>query len=248
MSTSPSISRFRYRFTTPHWAMCLLALLCITFFITLGMWQLHRAEEKRFILAREAAFEDRAPRIWQGEGLLPEAFERVQLQGTFMPQVLFLDNQLHAHQVGYHVLSPMNIGTDRVVLIDRGWVPVGSTRSELPNIITPTEQLTLLGRAYYSLGKSWVLGPGIEIKQDTRAVIESLDFQLISQFLHKSVYPFIIRLDDKSPAGYVRSWAAVSMPPVRHLGYAFQWFAFALVALIIFITLSIRKDEKINSN
>lgn len=248
MSSSPSISRFRYRFTTPHWSICLLTLVSIMLFIVLGMWQLHRAEEKRLILAREAAFEHRAPRAWQGEAKLPEAFERIQIHGIFMPELLFLDNQMHDHQVGYHVLSPMNIGADRVVLVDRGWVPVGPTRRELPNVITPTKYLTLFGRAYYPLGKPWVLGPGIEIKQDKHAVIESLDLQMISQFLHKSVYPFIIRLDDKSPAGYVRSWVAVSMPPVRHLGYAFQWFAFALVSLIIFITLNIRKYEKTNTN
>ncbi|MDF1683403.1 MAG: SURF1 family protein [Legionellaceae bacterium] len=244
---NPSISRFRYRFT-PHWTMCVLACVFITLFIALGVWQLHRAEEKRLILARQEAFEHQAPRIWQGEGAQPEAFESVRIQGKFMPQVIFLDNQLHAHQVGYHVISPLEIGADRVLLIDRGWVPAGVTRSELPNINTPTEQLTLQGRAYYSLGKPWLLGPGIEIKQVDRAVIESLDLQLMEQFLHKSVYPFIIRLDAQSPAGYVRSWPAVSMPPVRHLGYAFQWFAFALVLLIIFIALNIRKYEKNNSN
>lgn len=247
MNTSSSISRFRYRFT-PHWSMCLLALLSITLFVGLGLWQLHRAEEKRLILAREIAFKDRTPRLWQGEGVPPEAFERVHVQGMFLPHTLFLDNQMHAHHVGYHVISVLDIGTDQVVLIDRGWVPAGETRSTLPDITTPTEQLTLSGRAYYPLGKSWVLGSGIEIKQATRAVIESLDFQLVSQFLHKAVYPFIIRLDEKNQAGYVRSWVAVSMPPARHVGYAFQWFAFALVVLIIFIALNIRKYEKINSN
>lgn len=242
-----SISRFRYRFT-PHWVMCLLAFVFITLFVALGIWQLHRAEEKRLILVRQAAFEHIAPRDWLGEGMPPEAFERVKIQGTFMPQILFLDNQLHTHRIGYHVISPLDIGMDRVVLIDRGWVPAGVTRSDLPKINTPTEQLKLQGRAYYSLGMPWLLGAGIEIKHANRAVIESLDLQLMEQFLHKSVYPFIIRLDAQSPAGYVRSWAAVSMPPVRHLGYAFQWFSFALVLFIIFIVLNIRKYEKTNSN
>jgi surfeit locus 1 family protein len=242
-----SISRFRYRFT-PHWAMCVLAFVFITLFIALGMWQLHRSEEKRLILAHQADFMHQEPRVWQGGGPPPETFEPIQIQGRFMPQVLFLDNQLHAHQVGYHVLSPLEIGTERVVLIDRGWVPAGATRSTLPDIKTPTEEQKLEGHAYYSLGKPWLLGPGIEIKHADCAVIESLDLQLVEQFLHKSVYPFIIRLDNQSPAGYVRAWAAVSMPPVRHLGYAFQWFAFALVIFIIFIALNIRIYEKTNSN
>jgi len=228
--------------------MFVLACVAITLFIALGLWQLHRADEKRVILAREAAFLHQLPRVWQGEAVLPETFERVQVKGKLLPAVVFLDNQLHDHQVGYHVLSPFDLGTGRVVVVDRGWVPLGVNRSTLPEITTPTERMTLQGRAYYPLGKSWVLGPGIELKQDDRAVIESLDLHLLEQFLHKPVYPFIIRLEDKSPAGYVRSWNAVSMPPVRHLGYAFQWFAFAFVALIIFIALNIRKYEKTNSN
>jgi len=228
--------------------MCVLALVSMLFFVYLGMWQLHRAEEKRLILAREAAFEHQVPRLWQGEGVAPEAFEHVRVQGRFLPTLLFLDNQSHAHQVGYHVISPMEMGANRVVLIDRGWVPAGVTRDVLPDVTTPTEQITLSGSAYYPLGKPWVLGPGIEVRPMDRAVVESFDLQLMSQFLHKSVYPFIIRLDEVSPAGYVRSWVAVSFPPARHLGYAFQWFAFALVVFIIFIALNIRKYEKINAN
>lgn len=242
-----SISRFPYRFT-PHWSMCLLACVSIVLFVVLGLWQLHRADEKRLILAHQAAFLHQSPRVWQGEAVLPDTFERVRVKGKFLPEVVLLDNQLHAHQVGYHVLSPLDMGTGRVLIVDRGWVPLGATRSTLPKITIPTEDLTLQGPAYYPLGKSWVLGPGIEIKQEDRAIIESLDLYLLEQFLHKPVYPFIIRLEDKSPGGYVRSWDAVSMPPVRHLGYAFQWFAFAFVTLIIFIALNIRKYEKTNSN
>ena len=89
--------------------------------------------------------------------------------------------------------------------------------------------------------KSFVLGLGFESRGAHRAVIESIDFDTIAQFLHKSVYPFIIRLDKTSQAGFVRDWVTVVMPPARHQGYAFQWFALATVVLVVFIALNCKK-------
>ncbi|WP_274544559.1 SURF1 family cytochrome oxidase biogenesis protein [Legionella oakridgensis] len=72
-------------------------------------------------------------------------------------------------------------------------------------------------------------------------VIEWIDTKIISQFLHKSVYPFIIRLDKKEANGFIRAWDIVSMPPQRHYAYAFQWFAIALVIFVLFISLNSKK-------
>ena len=126
------ISRFYRQFTCPHWGMCALALLGICFFSSLGFWQLHRADEKRKILAHEAMLSARQPALWRGsiQDILP--FKRVLFAGKFLPQVFFLDNQYHAHQIGYHVISPLLMSTGRLVLVDRGWVPAGHTRVILP--------------------------------------------------------------------------------------------------------------------
>ncbi len=236
-----SISRFRYRFTWPHWAMCLLAFLGIGLFVNLGLWQLHRADQKKQLLAKEAIEASRTPELWLGDAREALPFKRIKFAGKILPQVLLLDNQYHAHQIGYHAISPVLMPTGRVVLLDRGWVPAGSSREVLPEVDVPDDILDLSGVIYMPPGKVWVLGSEFEKKQGDRVVIESIDFNLISQFLHKSVYPFIIRLDQNSPAGYVRDWVTVVMPPARHLGYAFQWFALAFVVLVIFIGLNSRK-------
>jgi len=48
--------------------------------------------------------------------------------------------------------------------------------------------------------------------------------------------------DPAAPNGYERVWRpAMQFGPERHLAYAIQWFAFAIVALIIFIALSLRR-------
>jgi rRNA large subunit m3Psi methyltransferase RlmH len=75
-------------------------------------------------------------------------------------------------------------------------------------------------------------------------ILEQLDTKLLSQILQKKVYPFIMRLDKQEAHGFVREWAIVSMPPQRHLAYALQWFAMALVILIIFVALNLKKKNE----
>ena len=64
---------------------------------------------------------------------------------------------------------------------------------------------------------------------------------IIRQFLLKSVYPFIIRLSPQAEYGFVRDWPVVAMSVERHFGYALQWFAIALVIIILFIVLNVKK-------
>ncbi len=221
--------------------MCVLALFGMVFFSSLGVWQLHRADEKKQTLAREAAEKAKPPELWLGDEGDIVPFKHVKFAGKFLPQVLFLDNQYHAHQIGYHVISPVLMSTGRLLLLDRGWVPQGKTRQDLPEVAVPKELLDLSGVVYMPKAKVWLLGAGIESEDGNQIVLESLDFDLISKILHKSVYPFIIRLDKDSPAGFVRDWVTIVMPPARHLGYAFQWFALAFVVLVVFIALNSRK-------
>ncbi|MDF1677106.1 MAG: SURF1 family protein [Legionellaceae bacterium] len=221
--------------------MSLLAFLGILLFVNLGAWQLHRADEKKQILAEQAEALTRAPELWLGEAREALPFKRIKFAGKFLPEVFFLDNQYHAHQIGYHVISPMLMPTGRVVLVDRGFVAAGATRQDLPDVNVPKEILDLSGYVYMPSKKTWVLGAEVERRHAQHMVIEALDVDMVSQLLHKSVYPFIIRLDKESPAGYVRDWVTVVMPPTRHLGYAFQWFALACVVLVIFIALNSRK-------
>jgi surfeit locus 1 family protein len=42
-----------------------------------------------------------------------------------------------------------------------------------------------------------------------------------------------VRLDPTAENGFVRQWIISAMQPERHLGYAVQWFAMALVLSIM---------------
>lgn len=221
--------------------MTLIAVLAIALFMRLGFWQLERANEKKQMIAALNVFTRQAPTDWASGNALPAQYQPIQVKGHFLPTRLLLDNQHYQHQFGYDVISPLVLADGKVVLVDRGWIEGDVTRRNFPKTETPSGLIQLAGSAYYPSEKSWLLGQAIEKKEADLAVVELLDTQLISQFLHKSVYPFIIRLGKPAAHGYVRDWAVVAMPPQRHYGYALQWFAIALLILILFIALNIKK-------
>lgn len=238
-------SGFLNRQFAPGWQMTTVAILVIAFFIYLGMWQLQRADEKKEMIAREAHLSIQAPVVWEPGMANPKQYQSVILQGFFLPEVFLLDNQHYQHQFGYHILTPMQLTSGSVVVFDRGWVAGDPARKHFPAVTQSGQFVKLSGQTYYPSDKTRVLGQVLEKKSANLAILEKIDTHLVSQFLHKSVYPFIIRLSPNEANGYVREWPLVSMSPERHNAYAIQWFAMALVILAIFIGLNLKKpDEK----
>lgn len=234
---------YRFKFS---WLKTVAALLAISLFLSLGNWQLHRAAEKKQMLSSETALSKQSPTDWTPQNTNPRQYQSVCVTGRFLTPILLLDNQHHEHQFGYNVLSALQLTNNQVLLVDRGWVKGDISRRQLPEVTTPSAELQLQGQVYYPSAKAWVLGQVLEKKSDNLAIIEKIDPQIISQFLHKSVYPFIIRLNKKEENGFLREWAIVSMPPERHKAYAFQWFAIALAIFIMYVGLSVKKINEKN--
>ncbi|MBA2709291.1 MAG: SURF1 family protein [Tatlockia sp.] len=234
-----SLTCFKNRFT-PDWRMTLLTCVALAFFCHLGFWQLERAQEKIEMLSAQASQAKQASKRWQSEDPLPKQYQSIRVSGDYLDQHLLFDNQHYQHQLGYHVLTPFQMANGSLILIDRGWVSADQRRQVLPKISTPMNS-TLDGTVYYPSEKNWVLGPNLEKKGAKLTIVERIDTKLVGQFLHKSVYPFIIRLNKESGQEYVREWPVVAMSPDRHYGYAFQWFAIASVILILFVALNLKK-------
>jgi surfeit locus 1 family protein len=195
------------------------------------------------MVAAESALAKQEPLDWRGGQKYPQQYQRIKLQGHYLADVFLLDNQHHEHQFGYDVLSPLRLDDGSLVIVDRGWVLGDSTRRSFRAVHRPKGLVQLQGSAYFPSKNQWVLGPGLEEKENKITILELLDAKMLSQILQKKVYPFIIRLDKQDAYGFVREWAIVSMPPQRHLAYALQWFAMALVILIIFVALNLKKKK-----
>lgn len=223
--------------------MFFLTMIGIIFFCRLGFWQIDRAHEKNQMLAQQHKFTHQQPLRWQSSLGNPQQYQPITLRGVFLSETFLLDNQHYQHQLGYDVLSPFQLNDGAVILVDRGWLASSGSRLSSLGIKTPKGELVLNGVAYYPLLNRWILSNSFEKNTDGVVIVEQIDVKSIGIFLHKSLFPFIMRLSNEDNYGFVRDWPIVSMSPARHYAYAFQWFAIALTILIIFIALNFKKND-----
>jgi surfeit locus 1 family protein len=241
-------------FAPPAWGL-LLTTLALAAFISLGSWQLGRAREKQ---ALADSFVAGSREILDATGLdfagLPR-YQQVRLHGAYdASRQILLDNMpSSAGRPGYRVLTPLERSDGRGwVLVDRGWVPLGATREDLPDVAVDAGEREVSGIL------DGLPVPGLRI--GPAAAPEASDWPRVMLFpteadvesaLGVEVESRIVLLDPEAPGGFERAWRpALGFGPERHLGYAVQWFAFAIVAVVIFIALNLRRarpDEERDS-
>ena len=233
-------------FAPPAWGAA-LAVLAIGAFVSLGNWQLGRAREKQALLVDfEAGGRETVDADGRDFGDLGR-YQHVRIRGSYDParQVL-LDNMPAPAdgRPGYRVLTPLRRADGRGwVLVDRGWVPLGATREDLPVVAVGGEPREVAGVLDVLPVPGLRAGPAA-VPGDARwpRVMLFPTIADVEAALGAAVESRIVLLDAADPDGFERQWRpALGFGPERHLGYAIQWFAFALVAAVMFIALNLRR-------
>ena len=228
----------------------MLVVFGVIFFLSLGQWQLERAAYKEEI---QQKFESRLKQDYQAlpsgfslnDGVANELlFRKLILEGRYDNAHSFLlDNQVHGGKAGYHVLTPLQLkDSDRIILVNRGWVEIGASRQRLPEI--PRLQgtgrvsgtLSVPQRSAFQLGK-------VALADNWPQVIPFIDFDALRQQYSDGLLPMILWLAPEQEGSFVRVWKPVWMKPEKSRAYATQWFAFALIACVLFVFLNLRKVE-----
>jgi surfeit locus 1 family protein len=172
-------------------------------------------------------------------------YQHVRADGRFLPgRQILLDNMPSSSgKPGFRVLTPFErAGGGRLLLVDRGWVPLGASRAEFPDVTVDAQPRSVAGRL------DELPAPGVRVGEagvagDTRwpRVLNFPRREDVERVLGAAVEPRIVLLDAGLPDGYERAWRpALRFGPERHLGYAVQWFALALATLVVFLALSLR--------
>lgn len=222
-----------------------VTLLLLALLLALGMWQLQRAEQKRALLDAYAARPtDEAVQLAAGFEPGPEwRYRRAAATGHYDAAHQFLlDNRVYQGRVGYHVLTPLQLeSSDYVVLVNRGWVPQGATRAELPVIPAPSDRQQLVGLIDLPPDKVFALGEGEDRDPGWPKVLQRVRLQLQAEQLDRKLLPLILLLADDQTGGFVRDWKPVVFGPERHVGYAVQWFSLALALTVIYLGVNLRR-------
>lgn len=233
-----------YRFR-PRLVPSLAVAALLPGLVALGVWQTHRAQEKEAMLAQAAVHRNALP-VTLAPATADAAalrYRPVQAEGHYLPNRQFLlDNQVESTRVGYHVLTPFLLRqSGEVVLVDRGWVPLGESRQRLPQVPVTGNKRRLVGTVDRPPQVGLHLGSGSGTG-DWPRVIQYVVPTELAQALKRPVLPLVVRLGPDQPDGYVRNWHVVIFGPERHRAYAFQWFGLAVTLAVLYLALSLRRE------
>jgi surfeit locus 1 family protein len=227
----------------PRLFTTLVTLVLLLFLVSLGRWQLQRAADKRVLYDSFAAGTDNTRPIDSTTPGLPR-YQHVVLAGHYdASRQVLIDNMVSAERAGYFVITPFELDDGGWILVNRGWVPLGPTRADKPAIPVADDERRIRGRA------DNLPAPGIQM--GTRTALGG-PYPVVASFPnHAEIAALLaepkwagaadlILLDAGEPDGYVRNWMPPGMPPLRHIGYAVQWFGLAVALLVIYFVVNTR--------
>lgn len=222
------------------WRLLVFSGFFLPLLISLGVWQLNRADEKQVLLAS-----------WQqqaGEAAWPEMVEvglqvgqPATLTGWYTDYTWLLDNRTRDGMPGYEVLTLFNPVEGPAVVVNRGWIRAPRTREQLPQIDTPEALFTLEGRLdNYPVPP--VLANDLEVdNQNWPQRVQTLPRDRVQQQVDRPAQMVLKLSDSQQPGAYRADLAPDVMGPQTHYGYAAQWFTLALALAILTLVASTKK-------
>ena len=239
------------------WVFCprlitsLITLVFFILFLSLGFWQIDRAEQKR---SQHSFFEKRQIKeavnldrnMIKNTGIADLIWRKVNATGNFLEQhQILLDNQVHAGQAGYYVYTPFRLeDSEDIILVNRGWVTANNDRNLRPRLIIADGMININGvikeepRTGVLLTKEHV-----EKLSETITRVQRLTIAEVSDITKIKLLPFIMRLSSESKHGYTKKQQPHNSGEHVHMGYAYQWFAFAATLLVIYLIINIKKRD-----
>lgn len=213
----------------------LFSLMAFPVLLSLGIWQLQRAEEKREILEKYTQQYALSPVVMATTNFheLPD-HRRVIAQGAFDNKHIWLiDNKQRQGRVGYEVVSLFKLTDGGNILVNRGWIAAGKTRKDYP-VIKPVNGAVTIFAEVVSVESHPLLSAQSD-QNDWPKIITAIEPEVMAQQLGVELLPRVLRLDETSAAALVTQWQSFTGSAEKHTGYAVQWFALALALVVWFI-------------
>jgi len=233
-----------------YWWTTILVVLGMIVLSRLGMWQLERLEQRRASnlwlseQAQRPAVVIEAPEWGGAESDLKD--RAVVVTGRFdYDNQIILTQQTHQTVPGAHLVTPLILSADRkAILIDRGWISASDLilgrlerfNEELQATIEGTARKSqeLEATADIETERSGASGQSEWYRVDVAAIGRQLPYDLLPYYVVAWPPPGEELL---LPA---RVKPELDLSEGSHLSYAIQWFAFALILLIVYLRIITR--------
>ncbi len=250
-----ALGRRRFR---PRFWPSLTTALALAVLVAMGNWQLERLEWKRGLSA-EMTQRMAGPVLALPPPPVDAAalrYRPIRLVGRFHhDRELYLEARSHEGRVGLHLVTPFELDDGRVVLVDRGWVPIERRRPETrpesqiggqaAGRVRVTGTIRTGGWNGYEFlrpendpaGNAWVW---MDLpRMAARVALEGTGLGgtgLGGAGLGGTERGYyLVAGAAPNPGGLPIGRAPGAQQPNNHLGYALTWYALALVLLVIYL-------------
>lgn len=243
--------------------MLLAAIAAIGLTVSLGLWQLSRADQKQALAAQLAQQQALAPignQDWPcAMPTDPASWAQrpARLTGSWMSgHTVYLDNRQMSGQPGFFVVTPFELQPApacgaKVVLVQRGWLPRHAhDRTQLPPLPIEAGVIQLHGRwqptphQVYALGYEGTLNPSIQAP----LLRQNMDASAWRAWLPNVAWlPGVLlqtqpgaeptpgQTDPSLSTPLKRDWPAPDTGVDKHHAYAAQWFALAFTLTGLYV-------------
>lgn len=229
-----------------HGVVVVLAVL----FVGLGFWQLQRLDQRQ---ARNELLQARLGLELQPLHILLQqfstdappahpdsvAYRPTSVSGAFDPQfeVLLRSTENYNGNPGYYLLTPLVLDDGRALLVERGWVPFEFKVPPVAEAAPPEGEVDLTGvitleRPTY---EGWLSALAPRDPPGELDITAYIDTERLEAQMPYELLPVYLELRTQQPP----QDAALPLPNLEpeftdgpHLGYAVQWFSFALIGVV----------------
>ena len=220
----------------------IFAIIFVPITISLGIWQIERANEKKLIIANYDKLLVSAPIALQKNQMLNN-WQPIETTGTYQDTVVYEDNAINNGKAGFKVYHLFRNDDGTFIFIHRGFIERNLIKNNLPEVEIPTEKKSIYGTTLFKQNNTFV--KNIE-ESDSRIIQEFNASLLIDKYpmlKDKYLHPFLFNLDIRDENKYQPIEKPVNMTASKHIGYAIQWFGLCAALIILTIYAFRRKGE-----
>lgn len=249
----------------PRWLVLHVLALCLAILFTnFGFWQLRRLEQRKArneILSERLSEEARALSDLLGSYSLdaPTPDERsIALRPAFTQgrydvseEILLRTAENYNDQPGYYVLTPLILETGEALLVKRGWVPFDLNKPPVAEATPISENVAVEGFLLEpsSEPRGWVAALAPKNPPGELEITAYLDTERLQTQMPYELFPFVLELEQQTPeqaTTFPQPNQAPTFTNGSHLGYAIQWFSFALIGVVgyVILMLGLSKDRQ----
>ena len=220
----------------------IFAIIFVPITISLGMWQIERANEKKLIIANYDKLLVSAPIALQKNQMLNN-WQPIETTGTYEDTIVYEDNAINNGKAGFKVYHLFRNDDGTFIFIHRGFIERNLIKNNLPEVDIPTQKKSIFGTTLFKQNNTFV--KNIE-ESDSRIIQEFNASLLIDKYpmlKDKYLHPFLFNLDIRDVNKYQPIEKPVNMTASKHIGYAIQWFGLCAALIILTIYAYRRKGE-----